>query len=470
MDVQTAGKPSATNKDPYLGVKILFVNWSTKGVPYDSCDLFDEKPFGDYDIVFFDPLEFAIQAGFRTNTTDIAEMEFVSLTETTFLTYITEVKSATISIRNLLKNGGILVIRSQIPNTELKIKRKSSVGSRQYTESVVAPFFWLEELIGTYEFPYLHQRNLRFVERNNPLKKVFGGVPVNCVQTQNRMSRGKAEPIALTHPSPKYPAISRIHVDGCEGHIYFVPRFIVRNETDLLCDAFSRVKRQKLHNLGRISWMRPFESDIETINPYTPEIERIDREIDTLKRLKGETLTKSESTCRLLDLLVEKGTELELATASALELLGYSCAESFGVGDLPAHNAMVKEDRIYRLLVHTAMNEREPIGAEELEVLIECLKNLDESSAPKPILVGNTCPSVNPNERLSWFNEDCVSLARRHDICLLPSFELYKAASYILRNATGDYIEDTRASIRKDFYNCDSIFRLNAKRYPLSFK
>ena len=123
----------------------MFVNWHVSDERIEQCDLLDGTDFSGCRIIFFDPLGFAVKHGLRSNQHDISEAEYIACSEDAFMRYLAGIKAVSRHIKTVLENRGILVLRSQIPNSQFKIRKKSSVGSQSYTESVVSKIFLLEE-------------------------------------------------------------------------------------------------------------------------------------------------------------------------------------------------------------------------------------------------------------------------------------------------------------------------------------
>lgn len=466
----TATRNQASTSNEKRDFRPIFINWPVDDDSVDTCDLFDRIDLSDFDVAFFDPLEFAVQNGLRSNTHDLSEMEYVSYPETNFFNFLTEIKTASESIKRLLDKNGILVVRSQIPNTQLKIRKKSSVGTGEYTESVVSPYFWLHDLIGRYQFQFTNMNTIKFNVRSNPLRKVFGDTSVICNQTQNVISEGKVEIIAQTYPSPKYPAISKVTFKDSPGQIYFIPKFRKGREWAHLIDAFERIAFNKLFGVNKLTWLSSFEIELEKLNPYQAELDEIEQQVGNLQKRKQELLKKIEETTRLIDLLVEKELELDLSVRTAFELLGFKSPTTLGSTTAESHEIIVHGDKIQRCVLRVQSTEKSPIRAGDVEALLEAVEARDLKSVPKAILVANSQRMLPPSERDAWFDLDAQKLARKYDICLMPSFELYLAACYLLKNKSNGMLDQIQKSLQRDILNCDSEFQLNRKKYALSFR
>ncbi|MCK4373409.1 MAG: hypothetical protein KAW61_09680, partial [candidate division Zixibacteria bacterium] len=218
--------------------KILFINWPTDQQANHHCDLLAGHDFSDYSIVFLDPLEFAVAHGLRSNCQFLSESEYISYNEREFSRFLTGIKRASESLKELLHKGGLLVIRSQIPNSHIKVRKRSSAGSGSYTESVLSAFFWLEDILGKYTFNSCRVKAIRFVAPGDPLGKPFARAGVDCVQTQDFIEKGQRHVVAAGGPYFKDPVVSRIVCDDWRGLVYVIPKFRVLHEERMLVEAF----------------------------------------------------------------------------------------------------------------------------------------------------------------------------------------------------------------------------------------
>jgi hypothetical protein len=381
--------------------------------------------------------------------------------------YLAGIKTASKHIRTMLNCGGILVIRSQIPNSQFTIRKKSSLGTRTYTESVVSPFFWLEEFLGKYDFNYCNLRTVKYLVRTHPLKKIFGQSSVNLLQTQNSIGERQVEIIAAAGLAFKSPAISRVAYDSGPGQIYLIPQFDIEQEYLHLMDAFERIAFGRACGLDSPKWLDDYEAELESLNPFRSELDRLDREISVLENRKQETLEKHEATTRLVDLLAESETELGLAARTAMESLGFDCSPSGIDGSDQTFEALFQDDKVRRAIVKTAATDSGPISTREIEELKQAIESKNLRVKPKGILVGNASRHEPPPDRGVWFDPECLDESKHNDFCLMPSYELYIGACHVLGRAGSDHVEDIKASLRQDILDCDSQFALNKRKYGI---
>jgi len=443
----------------------IFVNWPVKA-ELDSCDLMhDSSLIKDCQVAFFNPLEFALAHGLRSNGNDISEAEYISYTENEFVKYLSAVKPAVAALQRHLVDGGILVIRSNIPNSQLRIRKKSSIGTGSYTESLVSAFFWLEEFLGKYLFEYRNLKTIRFEMQNHPLRRVFQSVGVSCLQTQNAIRKGCVEVVANTGATPRRAAISKITYENTPGQVYLIPQFLVQDEAELLIQAFRRVLHNDRYGLERPNWLTEYESQLDVINPYRKQLDELDQKMKGLEEEKARILSKIEEVMRLVDLLVEAGPDLESAARTAMELIGFSIPEGpcRNTGDL--FEVSVRGDVIERAFVKVSSSESSPIRLREIEELKDAIDSSGKRVKPKGILVGNASLKVPPTNRDVWFDMECQNFARQHDICLMPSFSLFAAASHCLSKSGTSLVHEIRNSIQREILDSDNPYEFNRKKY-----
>ena len=207
-----AGKPAS---------KLAFANWTVDSSTYESCDLLAGVDFSGYNIVFLDPLEFAVTHELRKNCSDLSETEYYAYDEREFGRYLVGIKQGSAAIIDVLSRGGLLVLRSQIPNSHIKVRKRTTAGGGTYTQSLLSAFFWLEEILGKYSFKSCHLRAVKFLVPNDPVSKVFGRAAVDCIQTQNVVAKGRREIIAAGGPYFKDPIVSRLTSVDWPGLVYF---------------------------------------------------------------------------------------------------------------------------------------------------------------------------------------------------------------------------------------------------------
>ncbi len=145
-NTSTAVITRSSEIEPKMEHPVVFVNWPLSDDTLVSCDLLDGTDFSRCQLVFLDPLEFAMAHGLWNPDDDISEIAYFSFEERDFLAYLSAIRKAAETLRACLRNGGMLIIRANLPKSHIKVRKKSSTGTMKYTESLVSTFFWLEEM------------------------------------------------------------------------------------------------------------------------------------------------------------------------------------------------------------------------------------------------------------------------------------------------------------------------------------
>lgn len=445
----------------------MFVNWSVDGQAYHQCDLLTGEDFSDYNILFLDPLEFAATHGLRNNCIDLSETEYFPFDEREFGRYLVGIKQGSAALIALLNRGGLLVLRSQIPNSHIKVRKKTSAGSGTYTESLLSAFFWLEEILGKYSFKSCHLRAVRFLVTNDPVSKVFGGAAVDCIQTQNIMDKGRREVIAAGGPYFKDPIVSRLTSREWPGLVYVAPKFSVKEETGLLIDAFTQVYDRHQLNPNRPKWIGQYESQLDDLSPFHNEIGLLEVQMEALKRQLGGLQHKHEDLRQLTNMLHCESDEMASAVETALKRIGFtihvlSCEHNSAVWV-----AVQTENDGDRVIFCAASSNEGPIKSSEVDRFKQLVDQQKSQTPTKGVLIGNADRGRRPDKRTEWFEIDCLDIARQSDICLIPSAEFFAIVIFLMRKAESDNLDNLKASIRREIIACDSQLELNRKKYRL---
>ena len=459
-----AGKTPNSDGKPS---KILFVNWPTDEQTNHHCDLLAGHDFSDYSIVFLDPLEFAVAHGLRSNCQRLSESEYISYNEREFGRFLTSIKRASESLRELLHKGGLLVLRSQVPNSHIKVRKRSSAGSGSYTESVLSAFFWLEDILGKYTFNSCRVKAIRFVAPGDPLGKPFARTGVDCVQTQDFIEKGQREVIAVGGPYFKDPVVSRITCDDWRGLVYVIPKFCVLNEERLLVEPFQQVVGRHKRQSSRPTWITRYLTELDELSPYQSGIDLAKAQLEAIHIQLTKLQRKQDDLRRLTSMLYQCREELTSAVSIALALLEYDVRVLDACESGVVLEAAGKGTGGVRVIFMAAACDEGPLPSSNLVQLRDIVDKQKSSVRVKGVLIGNADRRELPEERTTWFDQECLELARQSDLCLLPTLELYTIVGHLLRRSDSSNLESIQASIRRDIIACDSHFKLNHKKYGL---
>ena len=176
------------------------------------------------------------------------------------------------------------------------------------------------------------------------------------------------------------------------------------------------------------------------------EIEKIDNDIEQLKRDKDGVSTQLHNEQSLKKLLYAKGSELEKAIIEALTILGFE-AEQFA-------NDSSEFDAVFSSPEGNFLGEAEGRDNKAIETtkIRQLISNTTEyfeihSIYPKGVLFGNPERITKIGERKHTFTDKAATLAKLHKIALVLTSDLFFIASYIKENPDSDFSSSCRKAI-----------------------
>lgn len=440
----------------------LFCDWSGENLPGDKGQLFAQKSFTDYKILFFDPIQFCLNNDLRKNRTEIWSKEYYTYDETDYLLYLSRSKALIEKIHDFLGQGGIWVIRCNFPNSNIAVRKKSSASSGQYTKTVISPFFWIQEFLGKYDFQYGSDNSCRFIDHNNPLYRIFRNRAVEAPLAHNRIPKGKSETWADNGQSNHHGVITRVHFPPDKGEIYLIPRFVCDGEADDLVRAFDAIAEHRALQEGRPKWLGRYNQQLERSNPYVTQLEMTERKIEQLTEKRDKLRKVKEETEYFIEILYENGDAFHMQVCKAFGLLGFKVEEMpAGAGDEAP--VCIMKDGKNRLIVQTTASRT---GTPSIET-VQKIQELAEAGGAnaKAMVASNSSYAEDPGNRGKWFSNEIEQFARKNEIILMPSLELFKMICYALSKSDSDNSGDFKKSLRKDMFDSDSVFKFNEAKY-----
>lgn len=178
------------------------------------------------------------------------------------------------------------------------------------------------------------------------------------------------------------------------------------------------------------------------IEKHKSEIVKKQKEIENLK-IK---LDEQES---LKDLLFETGKPLENAVIKALKILNYQ-AENYDDGQLELDQIIYSPEG-ERFIGECEGKDNKDIDVSKFRQLLDGL-NADfekESVTEKAIglLFGNPQRLLNPVERTLTFTQKCITGAKRENIGLIKTEDLFRVCRHIVENKDDKFAEKCRRAI-----------------------
>jgi len=178
------------------------------------------------------------------------------------------------------------------------------------------------------------------------------------------------------------------------------------------------------------------------IEKKNQEIEKGKKEVETLKLVYEE----QES---LKDLLFETGKPLEIAVIKALKILGYE-AENYDDGELELDQIILSPEG-HRYIGECEGKENKDIDVSKFRQLLDGL-NADferETVTEKAfgLLIGNPQRLLNPIDRVLDFTLKCKQGAKRENIGLIKTVDLFYVCKYLTENNDIKYAAKCREAI-----------------------
>lgn len=149
------------------------------------------------------------------------------------------------------------------------------------------------------------------------------------------------------------------------------------------------------------------------------------------------------------DLIFETGKPLERAVIKALEILGYS-AENYDNGKLEL-DAVIVSPEGDRFIGECEGKDNKDIDVSKFrqlnDSLAEDFEREEVREKAKGIIFGNPQRLIEINKRTLDFTEKCKAGAKRENIALIKTVDLFFVAKYILENNDEDFKKRCRDSI-----------------------
>ena len=180
----------------------------------------------------------------------------------------------------------------------------------------------------------------------------------------------------------------------------------------------------------------------ESMNKNCAKIEEIKKKNEKLK-------VELEKELDLKDLLYEQGKPLESAVIKALEILGFQ-AENYNDGDLEIDQVIISPEK-RRYIGECEGKDSKDIDITKLRQLLDSL-NADfarDEVQEKAfgILFGNPERLKDPKERKLDFTTKCKTGAKREQIALVKTVDLFIVAKYLTENNDEDFKKACREAI-----------------------
>lgn len=447
--------------------RVLFCDWKNAPESANCTTLFELSDLTDIDIVFFDPLEFAVSAGLRQNQSEIYKAEYLPYSEDELRTFVAGIKLATEILRDFVTQGGMFVIRGNMPKSYIKVTKKSIVSaiSNKYTESVVSIFYWLEEFLGRFGCQYGIDHSFSYIAPRSRIYKAFGQCPAEsqCAVTLN--SAEFQYIIAESPHEPYHPLIYAVSGKHGLGDTYIIPNFLIDDEAKRLADVFVDIHKHKSSGIDYPFWVDKFEQKLNKANPFNRKVFDIDKEVEYLKRKRAQVFDQSEDIRELLHLVYSHGEDLKYAVKKAFDIIGFqfpTVPES--LKDVP-FDLYMRNDSASNISVDVFASEKYAIDAEEFQRTIEHVDACNREDKPKIIIVANAVNTVEPNKRVQEFADEVVRQNQSRGYSLLSSVILFELACTVLDSLESPNLDELKESIQRDILESKGEYKADIRKY-----
>lgn len=184
----------------------------------------------------------------------------------------------------------------------------------------------------------------------------------------------------------------------------------------------------------------------------------VDKNIATIEKLmleNEELLEKIKIKDILKNLLFETGKPLEKGVIQALTILGYS-AENYDDGVLELDQIILSPEG-ERYIGECEGKDNKPIDISKFRQLQDSLnedfhrEEIEEKAYG--ILFGNPQRLLDPKDRTEDFTTKCKSGAKREQIGLISTVDLFKVAKYLSENDNENFKVECRKAIKEQLGN-----------------
>jgi hypothetical protein len=198
-------------------------------------------------------------------------------------------------------------------------------------------------------------------------------------------------------------------------------------------------------------WVSKKEYKIKSEIELKRKIDSVSKKIEKLTVEKNTLLNTLQRETSLRNLLFEKGKPLENAIINALEILGYK-AEQYDDGNLEIDQVIVSPEG-ERFIGEAEGKDNNAINIDkfrQLESNIQEDLQRDEVSEPAiGIIFGNGYRLASPPQRREQFTEKCIKNAKRLNVVLVRTSDLFKVARYVKENNDKKFATECRKAILK---------------------
>ncbi|MCF6331793.1 MAG: hypothetical protein L3J11_00800 [Draconibacterium sp.] len=197
-------------------------------------------------------------------------------------------------------------------------------------------------------------------------------------------------------------------------------------------------------------WVDNLEFEIEKVQTLIKKIdnsqEQIKKFTEQSNQFKNELIEENS----LKDLLFESGKPLEITVIKGLEILCYK-AENYDDGELELDKIITSPEND-RFIGECEGKDNKAIDISKLRQLSdEINEDFEKNDYPEEafgLLFGNSQRLFVPADRSEFFTAKCLSAAKRRNIGLILTTDLFKVCKYLSENKNIPFKKKCRKAIK----------------------
>ena len=197
------------------------------------------------------------------------------------------------------------------------------------------------------------------------------------------------------------------------------------------------------------SWVLEKDFEIPETKKIKKKLGSVTQKIDSLTLTKNELLQDLTKEEELKNLLFEKGKRLQNAVLLALRILGYK-AEGYDDGQLELDGIIISPAR-ERFVAEVEGKDNSAINIDKFRQLESNIQeDLERDEVDEPaigMLFGNGFRLTKPSERKEQFTDKCISNAKRLNVILVRTPDLFRVVKYIKESGDKTFLKKCQESI-----------------------
>jgi len=233
-----------------------------------------------------------------------------------------------------------------------------------------------------------------------------------------------------------------INID--KGNIFFIPYIISKDSPERIVDVVIKLCRPFLEKdlkTPEPEWCKDRKFFISGEKNLENRIKKQNNRINVLNKKVDELILRKNNLTDFRKLLYEKGPQLERVVRRAFEVIGFNVSR-FEKEDM--EHDIILESEEGRIIGEIEGKDNDAIHINKLDQLISRVIDEDFKNKglyPEGILIGNAYRMKLTKERKKTFHDKVIISAKRKNIGLISTVELFKAVKKILSSPNNNKIK-----------------------------